>query len=102
MAGLTRTVTRLEGLPYDTKRVQDNIARVLDLVLKIPILDGVHVQSVEIEPTGTRVQHRLGRLPIGWFITSQNANAVIWQTNIGDLYLELQSSAQVEVDLWVF
>ena len=107
MVAFSQKVQRIEGLDRRTKLVQDNIAKVVDILSAIPILDGVLLSDVELSPTApfitsTEVEHRLGRTPLGWFVTAKDAQAVVWEVSRDDLFLGLNTSADVTIDLWVF
>ena len=86
---------------------QDNVERVLGPILSSEIWDGVLLRDVYLE-TGTvqRIKHRLGRDIVGYVVVMKDTNASIWdeQTNNTqrDLFLNLQTSADCKVSIWVF
>jgi hypothetical protein len=52
------------------------------------------------------VQHKLGRKIQGWIVVRQRADARIWDDQDNNVNvtttLKLETSAAVEVDLWIF
>lgn len=89
------------------ERFQDNVDAALNLLPSIEIIQGRLVQSLALKAGQTNViDHKLGRAPLGWFVTRQKSNAVIWDTQDDNrtptLSLYLNSSADVSVDIWVF
>lgn len=76
---------------------------VLDPVLAIPILGGVQLKSISLKAGETVINHLLGRMQQGWFLTDQNASASIYRSKpLNDKTLSLTSSAAVIVSLWVY
>lgn len=89
---------------YKADQVQKNIVQPLNQLLKIPLLDGTLLKDVALGTTSTAVPHKLNRAYIGFIITKINANSVVWISNTSDpsTYINLQASAGVTVDIWVF
>ena len=71
---------------------------------KIPFINGVTINSVNLITGQTNtINTNLGRKPVGYFITSQSANSVIWNDVFtSDSSMILRCSANVTVNLWVF
>jgi len=71
-----------------------------------PILDGVLLKNVVLSSAATnKVSHTLGRTPVGYFIISKNANANVYDSTTPDLptlFLYLNTTANVTVNIWVF
>lgn len=77
----------------------------LNKILSIEMLDGLKISSVSLKAnTELQIPHKLGREYLGYLITSKNANANVWtsSTDNKDKYLNLTSSADVTVDIWVY
>lgn len=87
-------------------RVQDRVKGSLDALVKQPFLNGVLLEDVVLASGAfTAVNHRLGRPWSGYVVFARNANAVLWhQAPAADanVFIYLQPSANVTVDLWVF
>ena len=89
------------------QRIQDNIEKVLNPLARKEISDGLLIEDVAIvSGTMKSIDHGLGRKLRGWFAVRVSANAVIWDNQSTNLFptrtLNLQSSANVTVSLWVF
>ena len=68
-------------------------------------LDAEVVTDVSLTSgTATTVPHKLGRKYTGWIVVRKNANADVWESASlsPSLYINLNTSANVEVDLLVF
>ena len=103
-------------------RVQGNVAKAIDPVLSVALLDGRLVEDdvvagalvpITLSTTPKDVAHGLGREYRGWIVVDKNANADVWVdpptgTPLVDpnpdraLFIRLDASAAVTVKLWVF
>jgi hypothetical protein len=86
---------------------QDSVGRALNPILSSEIWDGVLLRDVYLEAgVLARIKHRLGRELVGYIVVQKNANASIWDeqstNNQRDLFLNLQTSADCKVSIWVF
>lgn len=83
---------------------QDNIFDFLTPIFRNVLLDGIYYRDVQIQTSETKIPHRLQRSYIGYIICGQDADARIWTPNKddSDVYLNLQASASVNADIWVF
>jgi hypothetical protein len=88
-------------------QLQDNIESTLDKLTANPFVDGVQVTSVSLAAgQDNYVNHGLGHAFQGWWITDRDGMGEVWQsatTNKSpELYVILQTSVNVIVDLWIF
>jgi len=87
-------------------RVQDRLRVVITALSNVPLLDGVLLENVAlVSGSFTAVPHRLARPWRGYIVVANGANAVIWNQAPGTdagVFLNLQSSANTTVNLWVF
>ncbi len=79
-------------------------AGTLNPVLAIPFLSGIQINSVNlVASVPLAINHLLQRLPQGWFLTDNTANAVVWRAAPFNQYtLTLESSADTTISFWVF
>lgn len=76
-------------------------------ILSKQIIDGQLLKDVSI-PTGSvvKVPHTLSRKVTGYIVIKKNANAQIWDSEASNTlptkFLNLNSSANVVISLWVF
>lgn len=86
--------------------IQDNISDVVDHIATKDIIFGEVIQKVSLTTGSNTISHRLGRTLIGWFIIRQRSSASVYDLQDSnanpELFLKLQSSANVTVDLYVF
>ena len=87
---------------FPTSKMQDNSEQFNNQLQRVPFLNGNRIQSQTITTSTVRVEHKLGREPLGYIITSQSADARIWKVSQDELFLTLDASASVVIDLWVF
>lgn len=97
-----RAFKKLGQKDFATSKMQDNSEQFNNQFFKNPLLDGRLIKDVEVTTSTVSIEHKLGRVPIGYLITKQNADARVWYTSITELFLVLDSSATVTIDLWVF
>lgn len=82
--------------------MQTNVAQVLESLIAIPLLDGVLIKEVPVTTTGVKVSHLLRRQPVGWIIVDQNAAGSVYRTAWDVNSITLQSSANTQINMWVF
>jgi hypothetical protein len=92
---------------YDLQKVQDSVAAAFQTLGVNFVVNGELVKGITLQSgVDNKVEHKLGRVPNGFFIADKNANADVWQSttvnNIKDRLLLLRSSATVTINLWVF
>lgn len=86
-------------------RMQGNIIQGLNQLRSIPLLDGLFYRNVSLQIGSNAVQHGLGRPFIGYIITRMTAGVTIYNnqgTADSSLYVVLEASGAVTIDLWVF
>lgn len=98
---------RLISPDSDTSQLQQNVIDAFNnQSVRNPFLDGVLLKNVVLSSAATnKVSHTLGRTPVGYFIISKNANANVYDATAADLptlFLYLNTTANVTVNLWVF
>lgn len=66
------------------------------------ITKGVFLKDIDLSTEIRLVDHKLNRIPEGFVICGQNADAVIWSVAKTEKTLSMQASAPVRVSVWVF
>lgn len=81
-----------------------DVDRELDkLRAKAAITDGHQLSDIDIGTSATSVPHKLGRLPRGYVLVGQDADARIWRDSAADrVNLYLKASAAVTASIWVY
>lgn len=86
---------------FDT--LQTNIEAAVGNFLKIPLLNGRLLESVELSNGNTNIEHKLSREYKGYIIVRKSNGATIYDVaGEADKYVTLNSSAACTVSLWVF
>lgn len=89
----------------EVKHLQDAVALIFNQVLKKQIIDGRIIEDVVVN-TGSPVSvaHGLGKAVRGWVVIKKNANADVWDSAsvTPTATMDLNSSANVTISLWVF
>lgn len=87
------------------RRVQDAVQKVLRRVCQCPLIDGVLV-PVTFAAGGVAqpVVHRLGRVPVGYFLVGSNANVTVFRaaTATDSTALSLTCNLACSTTLWIF
>lgn len=90
-------------LPKDFILLQNNWKAQIDPLLALALTQGFVIPSVPLANGLTVINHRLGRLLQGWFLTDINGAATIYRSAPKNaLTLTLTSSAVVTADVFVF
>lgn len=88
----------------DVERLQDTIENVVNGLSASPIVSGQLLKDIEVTTSAKRIEHKLGRAPLGFIVVKINANSVVFEQpeTRPDLFLNLEASAAAKVSLWVF
>lgn len=94
---------KLSSLDPVVKQLQENIEQAINPVLTKEIINGILIKDIVLT-TGSvdKVNHKLGRNPIGYIVVKRNANSVIWESAMDSRTISLNCSANVTVTLWIF
>lgn len=92
---------------YELQKVQDSVAAAFQTLGMNYMINGELLKDVTLQSgVDNQVQHKLSRVPNGFFVVDKNATADVWQSTtankIKDRILLLRSSATVTINLWVF
>jgi hypothetical protein len=92
---------------YELQKVQDSVAAAFQTLGINYMVNGELVKDITLASgVDNKVEHKLSRVPNGFFIVDKNATADVWQSTtsnkIKDKLLLLRSSATVTINLWVF
>jgi len=89
-------------LPWEL--AQPKWASILNPVLSLPILGGNQIDSIVMTAsTPKTINHLLQRLPQGWFLVDNMANANIWRTKSWTTTtITLESSADTTISIYVY
>lgn len=78
-------------------------AAALNPLLALPIVNGNMVSATLVASTPQAINHLLQRMPQGWFLLDNTADAVVWRTQPFTVTsLTLESSANTTINIWVF
>lgn len=89
-------------LPWEL--AQTKWAATLNPVIALPILSGNMISSVNLTAsTPLAINHLLQRMPQGWFLTDNTAQAVVWRSAALNNYtITLESDADTTISFWIF
>ena len=95
-----------------TSRNFDVINEFLTEVANQTLMNGLLLQDLEFSSSGVyRIEHNLGREPVGFFVVKKNAGVDLWQVNDPELssnqelksvYLPVQINGAAIISLIVF
>ena len=92
---------RLRTGEYKLDQVQENLSQFFKQFKDVPLLDGILIKDQRINTT-LSLDHKLNRQALGYIITKKSANATVWNGDIDNKTIELTSSGDVTIDIWVF
>jgi hypothetical protein len=93
---------KIRAKDADVQTVQDNMVEALINIIEQQILDGVTLESVAVATTPTPVEHKLGRVPVGYVIISKSGPGDVYDIGRDSNLITLQSTVDVTTKLWVF
>ena len=94
---------RINTTDRDLILVQDNVANTFNPLTRVPILDGVLLTDIALSTVAARIEHTLGRIPLGYIVVMLNKNATVFGTESDSRLITLTSSANDTIcSLWVF
>jgi len=101
-----KSFKKIENSNTETSKLQDNVESSLKQITSKDILNGVLLKNIRLTSGSNTINHKLGRQLIGFIVIRQRAQAQIWDSqddnSLKNLTLILNSSANVEIDLWCF
>lgn len=103
MAKLPR-MQRLSFTEAVLTRLQQAVAKVLDRVSDVPFMDGKLLSGISILVGVNEINHGLGRIPQGWFVTRMGAAGYteLNEESRNSISIILSASATTTVDIWMF
>lgn len=93
---------RVQTESREFNQLQSNLATTLQPVLANPLLNFQRIENIVLASGANVIQHLLGRLPQGWFVTDINAAAHVYRTAETDKTITLVASTAVTVSIYIF
>jgi hypothetical protein len=85
----------------DVQSLQENVAGVLDSLVRVPVIDGVHVTAT-LASGSNRIAQTLQRIPQGWIIVDRDSAATVYRTAWDSKTMTLTASGAVTIKMWVY
>ncbi|MBV6514145.1 MAG: hypothetical protein FMNOHCHN_03735 [Ignavibacteriaceae bacterium] len=105
MANL-KAYAKIDSEDEAVNRIQEQLEFILNPLIKTAILDGVLLRNVNLSTTPTRVEHKLNRKHLGYFIVDKDAAADVYSMQSSETmpnkFIKLVSTAPVNVSIWIF
>lgn len=97
-----KLLERIRTGDYNLEKIQQNLINFTGQFSKVQLLDGILLKGLVVN-TSLQLSHKLGRIPQGYIIVSKNANANVWNDiPFTKDFINLNSSGNVTIDMWVF
>lgn len=93
---------KIKAVLPEINALQQQVEEVLNPLVRIPLLDGVPFTDVAITTDGIQIEHGLGRTPLGFIVTDNNADVRIWRTASDSFTLTLDASGTATISVWVY
>ncbi len=92
---------KLTGLEYNLSKTVQFTEEFNKQFINNPFLVG-NVFNATITSATATINHGLGANPIGWLILDQDADANVWKVSSDEKSIILDSSATVNIKIWIF
>ena len=86
---------------YKLEKIQNNISKSFALI-NADFTNGLLISDIALTAVVTQVNHGLRKTPSGYIVLKRNAGAVVFNGSINENYIELSSTVNVTVDIWIF
>lgn len=102
------SLAQFQGGDLPFQLMQNSWAAALNPLIQSPLSGVFLLKNISLLAASNPnvVNHTLGRVLQGWFVTRQRASAIVWDAQdsnqMSNLTLNLRTSADVTVDLIVF
>jgi len=106
-------LSALRFIPDDNRELESltrYLADPIDQLLQLPITNGRLLQDIALVPAvPVRVEHKLEREYLGWIVVRRDASATVFESTaaavtpaLPDQFINLDTSTNVTISLWVF
>lgn len=92
---------KLTGLEYNLSKTVQFTEEFNKQFINNPFLVG-NVFNATITTATATINHGLGVNPLGWLILDQDADARVWKVSSDEKSIILDSSATVNIKIWIF
>lgn len=94
---------KINTMDRDLSLIQDNVSNTFNPITRIPILDGQLLTAIELGTASQRIEHTLGRKPLGYIVVMLNQDATVFGTESDSRLITLSASANnTTCNLWIF
>jgi hypothetical protein len=93
---------KIQTADRELNRIQEQIIAAVNPLVKSTVLNYVELKEVALTSGTVNVEHTLGRQPLGWIITDNQADARVWRTSWSDRFLSLTASGNTTISLLVY
>jgi len=97
-----KSLKRVNFKNEETNALQENVYQFVNQINPV-ISSGVLLTSISVGVSPLKIEHKLGRVPQGFYVVDKNSNSNVWRSSASDnRYITLSASAPSTISLWVF
>jgi hypothetical protein len=93
---------KIQTADRELNRIQEQIIAAVNPLVKSTVLNYVELKDIALTSTTVDIEHTLGRQPLGWIITDNQADARVWRAAWSDRFLSLTASGNTTISLLVY
>lgn len=93
---------KLKVKDREVDSLQQNVGLILNQITKKPLVDGELLANVILPSGSFRLNHKLGRQPLGWIICDIDDNVTVYREEWDSNTITFNASGPVTLSLWVF
>lgn len=96
-------LSKLRGVSYETSKLQDNIAAVLEPLLTNPLNYGIILDNLVLDGVNSLIiPHLLTRQPVGWLVVDKTSNINPFRVSWDSRTIELNATTAGTVSIYIF
>jgi hypothetical protein len=93
---------KLKVVDREVDALQSNIGLILNQITKKPLVDGELLTNIILPAGSFRVNHKLGRTPLGFIICDIDGAVSVYREAWDQNTITLNASGPVTLAIWVF
>lgn len=83
-------------------KLQLNLKKYFAQFNDLIFLNGRLISEQLISTSSTKIEHKLGRQPLGWFLVDKVDQGDVWRVSWDDKHITFDTSSNATISFWIF